>query len=99
MEMRSVASDPSFKEWINEKDPIDNLGSLDPVEEMDNALNGFGPSMSTSTRVSPRRGHAQWNKEKKPLTMLPLAAIVFFGVSGGPFGIEVSLAFTLMNLW
>lgn len=29
------------------------------------------------------------NKRAKPLTLLPLVALIFYDVSGGPFGIEV----------
>ena len=37
---------------------------------------------------SPR---AARTKSTKPLTLLPLVALIFYDVSGGPFGIEVIL--------
>ena len=36
----------------------------------------------------PASGHRI--KRAKPLTLLPLVALIFYDVSGGPFGIEVS---------
>jgi hypothetical protein len=44
-----------------------------------------GPSVDSSQS---QPGHAR----KKPLTLLPLIAIIFFEVSGGPFGTEVCIA-------
>ena len=32
----------------------------------------------------------------QPLTLLPLVALIFYDVSGGPFGIEVRLSMFLM---
>ena len=43
-------------------------------------------STATSTASRPRR-----HKRPKPLGLLPLVALCFYDVSGGPFGIEVSL--------
>jgi hypothetical protein len=34
---------------------------------------------------------AHSSKKARPLTLLPLIAIIFFEVSGGPFGTEVSI--------
>jgi hypothetical protein len=40
---------------------------------------------ATSTATSRARRH----KRAKPLSLLPLVALCFYDVSGGPFGIEV----------
>ena len=34
--------------------------------------------------------HVEHKRRFKPLTLLPLVALVFYDVSGGPFGIEVT---------
>jgi hypothetical protein len=44
------------------------------------------PFLAASGQAAPQQ-HAR----KKPLTLLPLIALIFFEVSGGPFGTEVSL--------
>ena len=36
-------------------------------------------------------------KHFKPLSLLPLVALIFYDVSGGPFGIEVSISKTSPN--
>jgi hypothetical protein len=36
-----------------------------------------------------RGKQAHGNESKRSLTLLPLAALIFYEVSGGPFGIEV----------
>jgi hypothetical protein len=36
-----------------------------------------------------RRSQALQSRKAKPLTLLPLVALIFYDVSGGPFGIEV----------
>lgn len=33
----------------------------------------------------------KWKSSTRPLTLLPLIAIIFYNVCGGPFGIEVSV--------
>lgn len=44
-----------------------------------------------SQGISPGQGHSGGHVKKfKPLSMLPLIALIFYDVSGGPFGIEVS---------
>lgn len=39
----------------------------------------------------------QRSKKPKPLTLLPLIALIFYDVSGGPFGIEVRLISLLLR--
>lgn len=39
---------------------------------------------------APEPAPAHRHKRAKPLTLLPLVALIFYDVSGGPFGIEVS---------
>lgn len=46
---------------------------------------GDAPSGATH-----HEGDAQAKQKQKALTFLPLVALIFFDVSGGPFGTEVS---------
>ncbi len=72
-------------------------GSAPEEASLREALNarvaGDAPSGSlleraTSTATSRARRH----KRAKPLSLLPLVALCFYDVSGGPFGIEVNPA-------
>lgn len=95
-EMRVLRNDPSLKDWIQGKESVDSEDKaiLGNIEEINDCASGDGESISVSSRISELRGNPVWNKKKKPLSMLPLAAIIFYGVSGGPFGIEVFWSFT-----
>jgi hypothetical protein len=50
------------------------------------------PFLSSSSQ-----GAGQQHPRKKPLTLLPLIALIFFEVSGGPFGTEVSASTMLVH--
>ena len=39
--------------------------------------------------LGPKREREGRHKRAKPLALLPLVALIFYDVSGGPFGIEV----------
>eukprot|EP00775_Hariotina_reticulata_P008091 gene8091-8284_t len=54
-------------------------------DDVETPLLASGPSVDSSQS---QPGHAR----KKPLTLLPLIAIIFFEVSGGPFGTEDAVA-------
>lgn len=49
---------------------------------------------ATSTATSRARRH----KRAKPLSLLPLVALCFYDVSGGPFGIEVGCSCNMCML-
>ena len=46
--------------------------------------------METIPILGPKREREGRHKRAKPLALLPLVALIFYDVSGGPFGIEVS---------
>ncbi len=45
--------------------------------------------METVPILAPKREREGHHKRAKPLALLPLVALIFYDVSGGPFGIEV----------
>jgi hypothetical protein len=55
-------------------------------EDLESPFRGASPGSSVS---GVHGGH-----RRKPLTLLPLIALIFFEVSGGPFGTEVRLVFS-----
>jgi hypothetical protein len=53
--------------------------------------------VETPFLASSSQGAGQQHPRKKPLTLLPLIALIFFEVSGGPFGTEVSASTMLIH--
>lgn len=49
----------------------------------------FSNDVETPFLQSSSQSSAPQHARKKPLTLLPLIALIFFEVSGGPFGTEV----------
>lgn len=79
--------DPSLRDRVSGGQ---SDGAEEPIlKHEDNTDRADGNQESMFARVSPRQALPVWNRERRPLSMLPLAAIVFNGVAGGPFGIEV----------
>ncbi len=48
-------------------------------------------STSSAAAGQDKDTQPQGLKRKKPITLLPLVMLIFFSVSGGPFGTEVRL--------
>lgn len=59
-------------------------------EALDRAADGERSLLNRAGSTATQR--AQRHKRAKPLTLLPLVALCFYDVSGGPFGIEVNPA-------
>ena len=56
-------------------------------EALDRAADGERSLLNRAESTATQR--ARRHKRAKPLTLLPLVALCFYDVSGGPFGIEV----------
>ncbi|GMH34377.1 hypothetical protein BSKO_02211 [Bryopsis sp. KO-2023] len=86
--MPGLTKNPSFQDWISES--FRKAGASTNTERSINERSrGGSVELESGLPKAP-----SWREfGRRQLTMIPLAAIIFYSVCGGPFGIEDSIKF------
>ncbi|KAI3434372.1 hypothetical protein D9Q98_002451 [Chlorella vulgaris] len=82
---------PGFATIAEEGERLDGGGFSFGFRPANGSASGGGGSLAGSPRGSAgsgRGGPGSLSERAKPLSLLPLIALIFYDVSGGPFGIE-----------
>lgn len=94
MEMPPLRKNLSLSDWLALK--CSKNSNVAPESSGDKSTSGVehddGISLQPNNNGPPLQS-PRWKNSTKPLTLLPLIALIFYNVSGGPFGIEVSFGF------
>ena len=85
-EQQNTSTTTGLIQMTKSQDQQDNIVSLDTMLSADNTMNEEGHVPLPSEIL-----HPQYTSTTPALKLWPLAILVFYNVSGGPFGIEPSI--------